>query len=372
MDDSEAMSTTKRDYYDILGVQRGATHEDIKKAYRQMAMKCHPDRNPGNLDAEEKFKEAAEAYEVLTNTEKRERYDRYGHEGLRGGLGGFEGFDFDLSDALRTFMGGFGGLGDFFGSTQRRSGPEEGADLQIQLELTLQEIATGVAKKIKIRRMIHCDQCGGSGARSQNAIKTCSVCHGTGQVRQISRSFLGQFVNITTCRTCGGEGKIVSDPCLVCKGTGRKKGEKTIDVHIPAGVATGNYITLHGEGDVGPKNGPAGDVYVLIREKQDDQFERHGNDILFNLMIGIPQAALGGEVEVPTLTGKAKLSIDSGTQPGKILRMRGKGIPHLHGGGKGDQLVRISVWVPQKISKTTRSLFEELSHHEDILPIANP
>lgn len=362
------MSTTKRDYYEILGVQKGVGQEEIKKAYRQMAMKYHPDRNPGNKDAEERFKEAAEAYEVLTDPGKRERYDRYGHEGLRGGTPGFDGFDFDLSDALRTFMGGFGGLGDFFGGQQRSSGPEHGSDLQIQMDLTLQEIATGVDKKVKIRRLVRCDQCGGSGAHSPGAIKTCSICHGTGQVRQISRSFIGQFVNISPCRACAGEGKVITDPCGTCNGTGRKKGEKVIEIQIPAGVSTGNYITLREEGDVGPKGGPSGDVFVLIREKQDEVFERHGDDILYNLSIGITQAVLGDEVEVPTLTGKAKLYIDSGTQPGKILRMKGKGIQHLHGGGRGDQLVRVSVWIPPKLSKHTRQLFEELSRHEDILP----
>jgi molecular chaperone DnaJ len=362
------MSTTKRDYYDVLGVPKGAGPEDIKKAYRQMAMKYHPDRNPGNVEAEEKFKEAAEAYEILNDSEKRERYDRYGHEGMRGGTGGFGGMDFDLSDALRTFMGGFGGLGDFFGSVHRKSGPEQGSDLQIQMELTLQEIAVGVEKKVKIKHYVRCDDCGGSGAQSAGSIKTCSVCHGTGQVRQVSRSFIGQFVNIAPCRACGGEGKLITDPCSKCGGTGRKRGDTVLNIRIPAGVATGNYITLQGEGDAGPKGGPPGDVFVTIKEKQDAVFERHGDDLLIHLPISIPQAVLGAEVEVPTIIGKSTLIIDPGTQSGKILRMRGKGIPHLHGTGKGDQLVRIQVWIPTKLAKNTQKLFRDLFNENEMQP----
>jgi molecular chaperone DnaJ len=362
------MTLSKRDCYEVLGVSKGANQEEIKKAYRQMAMKFHPDRNPGNHEAEEKFKEAAEAYEILTDPEKRERYDRYGHDGLRGGADGFGGFDFDLSDALRTFMGGFGGFGDFFGSSSQGSGPEQGSDLQIHMELSLQEISTGVNKKIKIQKQTRCEPCGGTGAKSADSVKTCSVCRGSGQIRQVSRSFLGQFVNIAPCRACGGEGKIISDPCPTCHGTGRRKGEKSIDVHIPAGVAAGNYITLHGEGDAGPKGGPAGNVFILIKEKPDDRFERHGDDILMNLPISIPQAVLGDEVEVATLMGKAKLSIDPGTPSGKILRMRGKGIPHLHGGGRGDQLIHISVWIPPKISKQSHQMFEELAKRDEFIP----
>jgi molecular chaperone DnaJ len=358
----------KLDYYEILGVPKNASTDEIKKAYRQLAMKYHPDRNPGSKEAEEKFKEAAEAYEVLTDPEKKARYDRYGHEGMKGGYGGFEGFDFDLSDALRTFMEGFGGFGDFFGSSRGRSGPETGNDLQIHIQLTLQEVATGTEKKIKIKRMARCEQCGGSGARSAGGIRTCSICNGTGQVKQVSRSFLGQFVNVTTCRQCGGEGKIISDPCPECSGRGRKKAEATINVHIPAGVSTGNYLTLRGEGDAGPKRGKGGDLYVVIEEKEDDRFERHGDDILYPLSISVTQAVLGDEVEVSTLTGKAKLYIDPGTQSGKILRMKGKGIPHLHGSGSGDQLVRIQVWIPTKISKHTKELFQQLADQKEMVP----
>jgi molecular chaperone DnaJ len=327
----------KRDYYDILGVARDANQEDIKKAYRKMALKYHPDKNAGDKEAEEKFKEAAEAYEVLT-------------------------------DALRTFMEGFGGFGDIFGGGRSRSGPERGRDLQIRLELTLQEVAKGVEKKVKIKRMVKCDQCHGSGARSASSIKTCPVCHGMGQVRQASQSFFGQFVNITTCRNCHGEGRVISEPCSRCNGTGRKKGESTLKIRIPPGVATGNYLTLKGEGDEGPRGGPKGDVYVLVEEREDDVFERHGDDILLSLPISMTQAVLGDEVEIPTLNGKARLHIDPGVQSGKILRMKGKGIPHLNGYGRGDQLIRLMVWIPPKLSKTSRELIRKLAEQKDLYP----
>lgn len=361
----------KRDYYEVLGVARGVGEEEIKKAYRKMAMKYHPDRNPGNNEAEEKFKEASEAYEVLTDPQKRQLYDQYGHDGLRGGMGGFGGFEFDLSDALRTFMEGFGGFGDFFGTPRRRTGAQRGNDLQIRIQLTLQEVAAGAEKKIKLKRMVRCERCAGSGAWSSHSVKTCSECNGTGEVRRVSQSLFGQFVNIGTCKACRGEGKIISDLCPRCAGTGMQNGEATLKVKVPAGVATGNYITLRHEGDVGPKGGAAGDVFVFIEEKKDQAFERHGDDILYNLPISISQAVLGDEVEIPTLTGKVKLHIDQGTQSGKILRMRGKGIPHLNGHGKGDQLVRIIVWTPTKLSEETKYLFEKLAQYEDIFPNMN-
>lgn len=360
---------SKRDYYEILEVEKSASDDEIKKAYRKMAMKYHPDRNPGDSEAENRFKEAAEAYEVLSNPSKRQQYDRFGHEGLRGGSRGAQGFDFDLSDALRTFMEGFGGFGDFFGGGSRaRSGPARGNDLQIRIQLTLQEVASGVSKKIKLKRMDVCDSCDGKGAKDEHDIQTCPVCRGAGQVKQVSNSLFGQFVNVTTCPQCRGEGKTIKNPCTSCQGSGRIKGEATLDVEIPAGVATGNYLTLRGEGDVGPKGGPRGDVFVFIEEKEDNNFERHGDDILSTLSISMPQAVLGDDVEIPTLTGKALLHVDAGTQSGKILRMRGKGIPHLNGHGKGDQLVRINVWTPTNATKEMKKLFQQLAELKEIRP----
>jgi len=362
---------SKKDYYSVLGVSRDASPSDIKSAYRKLAMKYHPDKNPGNKDAEEKFKEAAEAYEVLMDSQKRQRYDQFGHDGLRGGAGGFGGvgFDFDLSDALRTFMEGFGGFGDIFGgSTQQRSGPLQGNDLQLRMALSLKEIAQGVTKKVRLKRQDPCDACNSTGAKSEEDLRTCSTCNGTGQVRQVSRSLFGQFVNIATCRTCGGDGKVIGAVCPKCSGTGRKKGETTLEVKIPAGVATGNYLTIRGEGDTGPKGGPRGNVIVFFEEKKNDLFERHGDDIVYNLRISFVQAALGDEIEIPTLSGKAMLHIDSGIQSGKILRMRGKGIPHLNGHGKGDQLIQVHVWTPTKLTKESKAIFKKLGEHKEISP----
>jgi molecular chaperone DnaJ len=362
---------TKRDYYEVLGVSREAGEEDIKNAYRKLAMKYHPDRNPGNKEAEEKFKELAEAYEVLRDSEKRQRYDRYGHQGLKGGVGGFGGFDFDLSDALRTFMEGFvgfGGFGDIFGGGAQRSEKAKGNDLQIRMKLTLEEVATGVRRKLKVKREVRCDRCGGSGAESDRSIEVCDTCHGTGQVRQVSRSFLGQMVNITTCPACRGEGRKIKELCPDCHGKGRIKGETPVDVNIPAGVSAGNYLTIRGKGDAGPRGGPAGDLYVLIEEEPDPHFERHGDDILYPLRITITQAVLGEEIEVPTLSGKSRIRIDPGIQSGKVLRMRGKGIPHLNRHGRGDQLVQVQVWTPEGITEDTRKLFKQLAMRKDIQP----
>ncbi len=358
----------KADYYEVLELNRGCSQEEIKKAYRQMAMKYHPDRNPGDPDAEARFKEAAEAYEVLHDPDKRQRYDRFGHDGLRGGTGDFGGFDFDPFDVFREFMQGFGGFGDIFGGASRRNGPRRGNDLQVKLQLSLQEVAEGVTKKIRIRRLRPCKSCGGSGAKSPGAIKPCAACHGTGQIRQATRSVFGQFVNVSPCPQCRGEGKIISDPCPQCKGEGRVKTSDEIKVKIPAGVAAGNYLTIRGEGDAGEKGGPSGDVIVFIEEKEDSRFQRHGDDILLTLPIAMSQAVLGDEVTIPTLGGAAKLTIEEGTQTGKILRMRGKGIPHLNRHGRGDQLVQIMVWTPEKIPGKLKKLFEEIAAHKEMYP----
>ncbi|MCG8607644.1 molecular chaperone DnaJ, partial [bacterium] len=364
---------TKRDYYEILGVQKSANDEEIKKAYRKLAMEHHPDRNPGDTQSELKFKEIAEAYEVLRNPQKRQRYDRFGHSGLKGGFEGLGGADFDLADALRTFMSEGFGFGDIFGMGRGSGGSRRrrGSDLQIKLKLSLEDIAAGVQKKIKLKKLVTCDECGGTGAAVDAGLMECTNCRGSGEVRQVSQSLFGQFVNITTCPTCRGEGNVVREPCLVCNGAGRKQGEGAVSVEIPAGVASGNYLTLRGEGNVGPNAGPAGDVIVLIEEEEHEYFQRHGDDILYNLPLSFHQVVLGDEVEVPTLNGKAKLQIQAGTQTHKILRMRSKGIPHLHSSGRGDQLVRIVVWTPTKLSANDKKLLKELAQSEHFGPPEN-
>ncbi len=365
---------TKRDYYELLGVSKDANDEDIKKAYRKLAMQYHPDRNPNDKRAEEKFKEIAEAYEVLREPEKRQRYDRFGHSGVKGGFDGFAGFDFDLSDALRTFMSESFGFGDFFGTgrgDRRASRKKRGSDLQIKLTLTLEEIASGVQKQIKLKKLVLCDVCNGNGASPGASAETCYHCQGSGQVRQVSQSIFGQFVNISTCPVCRGEGKVVRDVCKACNGEGRKTGHGLITVDIPGGVSSGNYITVRGEGNVGHNGGAPGDVVIFIDEQEHKFFERHGDDILYDLPVSFVQVALGDEVEVATLNGKAQISIPPGTQPDKILRMRGKGIAKLHGHGRGDQLIRVRVWTPTKLNAKEKKLIEELGKSENLKPPEN-
>jgi molecular chaperone DnaJ len=367
---------TKRDYYEILGVSRSAGTEELRKAYRKLAMQYHPDRNPGNKEAEEKFKEAAEAYEVLSDGEKRRRYDQFGHEGMRGA--DFRG-NMDVNDIFSQFGdifgGSFGGsiFDEMFGSgggrtRQRSSGAAAGSDLKVRLKLTLEEIATGVEKKLKIKKWKKCDQCEGRGTTSSRGTTTCPTCNGTGEIRQVSRSVFGQYVNITVCSACGGEGHIVKEPCSACRGDGRLQGESTIKVNIPAGVGEGNYIPLRGEGNVGRRGGPAGDIIVVIEEGQHELFTRNGDDVIFDLLVSFPEAVLGTDIEVPTLTGKAKLKIDPGTRSGSILRMRDKGIPRLNSFGRGDQLVRVTVWVPTNPGSDERQMLKQLSSMEKIAP----
>jgi len=360
---------TKKDYYEVLGVGRDTSADEIKKAYRKLALKYHPDRNPGDKEAEERFKEATEAYEVIRDREKRAQYDQFGHTGFgAAGAGGFGGFSggFDLSDALRAFMrdfGGFGGFDDLFGAGtggRRRGSIRRGNDLQVRLRLTLREVASGAKKKIKVSKFIPCPTCGGSGNKSGSTRMACSTCNGTGEIRQVSRSLFGQFVNITTCPTCGGEGSVIKEPCSVCSGEGRTKGNKSIEVQIPAGVTTGNYITLDGQGDAGPRDGVAGDLIIVIDELEDDLFERHGDDIVYDLPVSFTQLTLGARVEIPTLDGKAALKIPPGTHSHKIFRLKGKGIPHLRSNRRGDQLVRLVAWTPQKLDAAERKAFEEL------------
>jgi molecular chaperone DnaJ len=359
---------TKRDYYEILGVDRSAGEDEIKKAYRRLAVKHHPDKNPGDSSAEEKFKEATEAYEILKDPQKRQAYDRHGHAAFQPGAGGYGGFaGFDLSDALRAFMRDFGGFGDafddFFGTNgaARRGGAARGQDLRVRLPLTLEEIATGVTRKIRIQRLVACERCHGSGAEPGSTPEKCPTCHGAGEVRRVTRSFFGQFVNISTCPHCRGQGRVIGNPCETCGGEGRVEGATTVNVKIPPGVTSGNYIPVPGAGHSGTHGGPDGDAVVLIEEKPHKVFTRHGDDILCEVPISFSQAALGGEVFVPTLNGDQTIQVPGGTQSGKIIRLKNKGVPHLRAYGQGDQLVRLVVWTPTRLSAEERQLFEKLA-----------
>ncbi len=370
----------KRDYYEVLGIQKTASLDEVKKAYRKLAMQYHPDRNPGNKEAEEKFKEATEAYEVLSDQDKRSRYDRFGHEGVRQGADFHDWANTNPNDIFSVFNdifgGGFGGsiFDDFFGGSARTrqrtgsSGGERGGDLKISAKLTLEEISTGVEKKVKIKRQEKCQTCNGSGAKSGSGSSNCPTCGGTGEIRRATRTMFGQFVNIVQCTTCGGSGKIIKDPCPTCGGAGRVNGESTLKVKIPAGVGDGNYLTLRGEGNAGRRGGPAGDLIVVIEEVQHQHFKRDGDDIIYELDLSFPEAALGSEIEVPTLTGRAKLKIEPGIQSGKILRMREKGLPHLNGYGKGDQLVAINIFTPTKLSSKDKELLKDLAKSAGLKP----
>ncbi|MBT8386956.1 MAG: molecular chaperone DnaJ [Ignavibacteria bacterium] len=364
---------TKRDYYEILGVGKNASQEEIKKAYRKQAMQFHPDRNPGDSAAEEKFKEAAEAYEVLSHEDKKAKYDRFGHEGVRGSQYGSEGFS-SVNDIFSHFSDIFGGssiFDDFFAggsgrSRGRRSAGVPGADLRVTLKLSLEEIAKGVTKKIIIRKHINCDNCSGTGAETGTSKKICPVCSGSGEVKSVSRSVFGQFVNITTCNNCNGEGNVIDTPCKKCMGDGRVQEESTINIEVPHGVYEGSYMTLRGEGNAGKRGGPAGNIIVVFQEQPHDYFIREEEDIIYNLFITYPEAVLGADVEVPTLNGKAMLKIDPGTQPGKMLKMRGKGLGRLNSNATGDQLVKVNIAVPKKVSAKEKEALKQLGEMPNI------
>ena len=365
---------TKRDYYEILGVNRNASKDDLKKAYRKLAMEHHPDRNPNNKEAEEKFKEAAEAYEVLSNDDKKARYDRFGHEGMRSSGYSSPGFT-DINDIFSHFSDIFGGgsiFDDFFGGSSRGRGQRRrttgtpGSDLRVTLKLTLDEIAKGATKKIKIKKHVKCDQCNGSGAESGTSTKTCPVCQGSGEVKTVSRSVFGQFVNITTCSNCSGEGAVVDKPCKKCMGDGRVHEETTVKINVPAGVHEGSYMTMRGEGNFGKRGGPSGDIIVIFQEIPHEFFRREEDDIIYDLFISYPEAVLGADVDVPTLNGRARLKIDPGTASGKLLRMRDKGIKHLNSSGYGDQIVRVNIDIPKRVNSKEKELLKELSEMPNI------
>jgi molecular chaperone DnaJ len=363
---------TKRDYYEILEVSKSATPEEIKKAYRKIAIKYHPDKNPDDPTAEDKFKEAAEAYEVLSDQDKRARYDRFGHQGVNGG--GYGGGHMNMEDIFSQFGDIFGGGGSpfdsFFGGGGGRGGRRvrKGSNLRIKLRLDLEEVANGVEKKIKVKRYVACQACSGNGSKNGASLQTCSTCQGSGQVKKVVNTMLGQMVSTSTCPACDGEGKRVTQKCDVCHGEGRELREEVITINVPAGVADGMQLSMSGKGNVPERGGVAGDLLIQIEEEPHPVLKRDGNNVVYDQYISFVDAALGATIEVPTIEGKVKIKIDPGTQGGKILRLRGKGIKDINGYGKGDQLIHINVWTPKNVNNEERALLEKLRHSENFTP----
>jgi molecular chaperone DnaJ len=357
------------DFYSVLGVERTASDDEIKKAYRKLAMTYHPDRNNGSKDAEERFKELTEAYDVLRDPQKRAAFDRYGEAGLRGGAGVHH---VDLSEALGIFMrdfGGFGGFEQMFGGGQQGgSGPRAGSDVKLSVALSLAEVATGVEKKITIKLLDPCDRCTGSGAEPGSKAQACATCSGSGEVRRAQRSFFGQFVTVAPCPTCRGEGKIVQSPCKKCRGEGRLRGDTELSVQIPAGVATGQYMTLRGVGNAGSRGGPRGDVHVLFEVADDPRFERDGEDLYTEVLVTYSQLALGAELSVPAIAGHMSLAVPSGTQSGHVFHVRGKGLPRVNSGGTGDLHVRVQLWTPDRLTDEERQLVARLGELQPGVP----
>ena len=359
------------DYYQLLGVSRGADTDEIKKAYRQLALQYHPDRNQGSKEAEEKFKEVTRAYEVLRDPEKRALYERYGEQGVKGrpGAAGFE-----FRDAIEIFMrdfGGFSGLEEMFGmrgQRTQRSASRRGQTVRIRLALTLGEVAKGVTKTVRVALLDNCAKCDGSGAEPGTAPTTCRVCDGSGEERHVQRSVFGQFVSVQPCRTCQGEGRIIEKPCPTCSGEGRVRAEQEIELEVPAGVTSENFLTLRGRGSMGPRGGPRGDLVVLLEIQEDSRFTREGSDLVHELPITFGQAALGADVEVPTIEGNAKVTIPPGIQSGEVLRLRGLGLPELNGTVRGDQLLRVQVWTPDELTPQQESLIRKLRDIEAPAP----
>lgn len=360
------------DYYARLGVPKTASDDEVKKAYRRLAMQYHPDRNNGSKEAEEKFKDITEAYDVLRNPEKRAVYDRYGEAGLRGGgMGGFH--HVDLSEALSIFMRDIGGLGGFeelFGMGRGRGGARSGADVKVTVNLTLAEVATGVEKTITAKLLDACDKCEGSGAEPGTSATRCPTCHGHGEVRRAQQSFFGQFVSVAPCPTCAGQGKVVAQPCKKCKGEGRIRSEHRIPVKVPAGVATGQYMTLRGAGSVGPRGGARGDILVVFDVEEDPRFERDGEDLYTELLVTYPQLVLGADIDVPTVTAHVTLRLPAGTQSGQLFKLRGRGLPRVNASGEGDLHVRVQLWTPQDMSSDERELVKRLAEQGTKPPAA--
>ena len=360
----------KRDYYEVLGVDKNASAADIKKAYRKLAIQYHPDKNPGDKQAEEKFKEAAEAYSVLSDPDKKARYDQYGHAGLGGAAGGgFNGAGMDMNDIFSMFGdifggGGFGGFGGRGASQQMRN---RGTDLRVKVKMNLEEISSGITKKFKLKKYVPCPHCGGTGAEG-NAMETCPDCKGSGRVIRTQQSIFGIMRTEVPCQRCNGEGKIIKNKCTHCNGDGIVMGEEVVEVNIPAGVHDGMQLSMRGKGNAGKRNGIAGDLLILIEEEKHPTLVRDGNDLIFSLLLDIPTAILGGHAEIPTIDGKAKITIEAGTQPNKVMRLRGKGLPTLNGYGRGDIIVNISVYIPETLNKEEKKAFENFRKSDNFMP----
>ena len=361
----------KRDYYEVLEVEKTASVEEIKKAYRKKAIQYHPDKNPGDKVAEEKFKEAAEAYDVLSNADKRARYDQFGHAGISEGMSMddiFSMFGDIFGGRGGGFGGGFSGFGGGFGGGSSQRPRFRGSDLRVKVKLNLKEISTGVEKKFKLKKYVTCDHCHGSGAEGNGGSETCSTCKGSGTVIRNQQTILGTMQTRATCPTCGGEGKIIKNKCKVCAGEGIVYGEEVVSVNIPKGVMEGMQLSMSGKGNAGKHNGVPGDLLILVEEEQDKELIRDENDLIYNLLLSFPTAALGGAVEIPTIDGKVKVKIESGTQPGKVLRLRGKGLPSVNGYGTGDLLVNVSVYVPEALNKDEKKALEEMESSDNFKP----
>ncbi len=366
----------KRDYYEVLGVSKTATEDEIKKAYKKLAIKYHPDRNPDDKEAEEKFKEAAEAYDVLHDPQKRARYDQFGHEGMSGagGFGGFNGQGMSMDDIFSMFgdvfggRGGFGGFSGFGGGGQQRQRRFRGSDLRVKVRLSLKEILNGADKKFKLKKYVTCEHCHGTGAEGDGGTETCPTCHGSGSVTRTQQSIFGMMQTQSVCPQCNGEGKIIKNKCKHCSGEGIVYGEEVVEVKIPKGVAEGMQLSMGGKGNAGKRNGVPGDLLIQIEEEPNQELIRQEDDLIYNLLLSFPKAALGDTVEIPTIDGKVKVKIDPGTQPGKVLRLRGKGLPNVNGYGTGDLLVNISVYIPETLSKDEKNAIEKMRNSDNFSP----
>ncbi len=365
----------KRDYYEVLGVSKSASADEIKKAYRKVAMQFHPDRNPGDKAAEDKFKEAAEAYEVLSDSDKKAQYDRFGHAGVGGRSGGFGGGGMNMDDIFSQFGDVFGDdiFGSFFGGAKGRSGGgrgrgTRGSNLRVKIKLNFEEIANGTTKTIKVKKYVGCTTCNNTGAKDKGGVQTCATCGGTGQVRKVQNTFLGQMQTVTTCSTCNGEGTTISNKCTSCKGEGRVYGEETVNIEIPAGVQEGIQLSMSGKGNAGERGGGPGDLIILIEEESHPELQKEGLNVVYDLHISFTDAVFGTQLEVPTIDGKAKIKIPPGTQSGKIFRLKGKGFPAINSYERGDEMIHVNVWTPQNVSSEEKAMLEKLQESPNFKP----